>query len=129
MAAINTALLQRGIEQKDIQTSRFSIRPVYAPHDVRTEPKLLGYNVSNQVSVKIRNIGDLGEILDQLVTAGATDVGNIAFLVSDASKAADQAREAAMADARRKACRTRSDASIGSVGCDGSDSANLRRRG
>ena len=45
----------------------------------------------------------LGEILDQLVTAGATDVGNIAFLVSDASKAADQAREAAMADARRKA--------------------------
>jgi len=103
MAAINTALLQRGIEQKDIQTSRFSIRPVYAPHDARTEPKLLGYNVSNQVSVKIRNIGDLGEILDQLVTAGATDVGNIAFLVSDASKAADQAREAAMADARRKA--------------------------
>src|SRR5262245_51993287 len=102
MAAITTALLQRGIEQKDIQTSRFSIRPTYAPHDARTEPKLSGYNVSNQVSVKIRNIGDVGEILDHLVTAGVTDVG-IAFLVSDASKAADQAREAAMADARRKA--------------------------
>jgi len=103
MAAITTALLQRGIEQKDIQTSRFSIRPIYSPHDARNEPRLLGYNVSSQVSVKIRNIGDLGEILDHLITAGVTDVGNIAFLVSDASKAADQAREAAMADARRKA--------------------------
>jgi len=103
MAAITTALLDRGIEQKDIQTSRFSIRPVYAPHEPRTEPKISGYSVSNQVSVKIRKIGDLGETLDHLVTAGVTDVGNIAFLVSDASKAADQAREAAMADARRKA--------------------------
>jgi uncharacterized protein YggE len=103
MAAITTALLDRGIEQKDIQTSRFSIRPVYAPHEPRTEPKISGYNVSNQVSVTVRKIGDLGEILDHLVTAGVTDVGNIAFLVSDASKAADQAREAAMADARRKA--------------------------
>jgi uncharacterized protein len=103
MAAITTALLDRGIEQQDIQTSRFSIRPVYAPHEPRTEPKISGYSVSNQVSVKIRKIGDLGETLDHLVTAGVTDVGNIAFLVSDVSKAADQAREAAMADARRKA--------------------------
>ena len=84
-------------------SSKRTIRPVYAPHEPRTEPKISGYSVSNQVSVKIRKIGDLGEILDHLVTAGVTDVGNIAFLVSDASKAADQAREAAMADARRKA--------------------------
>ena len=103
MAAITTALLDRGIEQKDIQTSQFSIRPVYAPHEPRTEPKISGYSVSNQVSVKIRKIGDLGEILDHLVTAGVTNVGNIAFLVSDASKAADHARETAIADARRKA--------------------------
>jgi len=103
MAAITTALLDRGIEQRDIQTSRFSIRPVYTPHEPRTEPKISGYSVSNQVSMKIRKIGDLGETLDHLVTAGVTDVGNIAFLVSDVSKAADQAREAAMADARRKA--------------------------
>jgi uncharacterized protein len=53
--------------------------------------------------VKIRRIDNLGEILDRLVAAGATDVGNVALLVSDTSKALDQAREAAMADARRKA--------------------------
>jgi hypothetical protein len=45
----------------------------------------------------------IGEILDRLVTAGANDVGNIEFLIADPSKALDQAREAAFADARHKA--------------------------
>jgi uncharacterized protein YggE len=103
MTAVTAALLESGIAQKDIQTSRFSIQPVYAPQEPRTEPKLVGYSVSNQVSVTIRQIGKVGEILDRLVTAGATDAGNIAFLVSDPSKALDQAREAAIGDARRKA--------------------------
>src|SRR6266852_3702262 len=103
MAAITAALLEAGIEQKDIQTLRFSIQPVYAPQGPNTEPKLVGYSISNQVRVKIRQIGKVGEILDRLIAAGVTNVGNIAFLVSDPSKALDQAREAAIADARRKA--------------------------
>jgi uncharacterized protein YggE len=53
--------------------------------------------------VKIRQITKVGDILDRLVTAGATDIGNISFLVSDRSKALDEARKAAIADARRKA--------------------------
>ena len=103
MAAIIKALQDAGIAQNDIQTSRFSVQPVYVPQEPRTEPKLAGYSVSNQVRAKIRQIDKLGEILDRLITAGATDVGNIEFLVSDPSKALDQAREAAIADARRKA--------------------------
>jgi uncharacterized protein YggE len=67
------------------------------------EPKLVGYSVSNQVRVKIRQITKVGKILDRLVTAGAMDIGNISFLVSDPSKALDEARKAAIADARRKA--------------------------
>jgi len=103
MAAITSALLESGIAQNDIQTSRFSIQPIYAPQEPRTEPKLVGYSISNRVRVKIRQIGKVGEILDRLVTAGVTDVGNVAFLVSDPSKALDQAREAAIADERRRA--------------------------
>jgi uncharacterized protein YggE len=103
MAAITTVLLDAGIVQNDVQTSRFSVQPVYAPQEPRTEPKLAGYSVSNQVRVKIRKIDMVGAILDRLVTAGVTNVGNIAFLVADPSKALDQAREAAIADARRKA--------------------------
>ena len=103
MAAITKALLESGVTLRDIQTSRFSVQPVYAPQEPRTEQKLTGYSVSNQVRVKIRQIDTVGEVLDHLVTAGVTDIGNVEFLVSEPSKALDQAREAAIADARRKA--------------------------
>jgi uncharacterized protein YggE len=103
MTAITAALSDLGIAQKDIQTSRFSVQPVYAPPQPNTEPKLAGFNAVNDVTVTIRQIGKIGEILDRLVTAGATDVGNVEFLHADLSKTLDQAREAAIADARRKA--------------------------
>lgn len=103
MFAVTAALVDFGIAQNYIQTLQFSIQPVYTPQEPRTEPKLAGYSVSNQVIVKIHQITKLGEILDRLVTAGATDIGNIQFLFADPSKALDQAREAAVADARRKA--------------------------
>jgi uncharacterized protein len=103
MAAVTAALRDSGIAEKDIQTSRFTIQPIYDRTDPRAEQRLTGYSVANQVSVIIRQIGKVGDVLDRLVAAGATDVGNIAFLVSDPSKALDQAREAAIADARRKA--------------------------
>src|SRR5208282_354764 len=103
MAAIMAMLVNAGIEQKDIQTSRFSVQPIYVSQQSSTEQKLSGFSVSNQVNVKIRQIDKAGEILDRLVTTGATDVGNVEFLHSDTSKALDQAREAAVADARRKA--------------------------
>jgi uncharacterized protein YggE len=103
MNAITAALLRKGIDPKDFQTSRFSIQPFYAPQETRTEPKLAGYSVSNQLNIKIREISKVGEIIDDLVTAGATDIGSIIFLVSNPSNVLDQAREAAIADARRKA--------------------------
>jgi uncharacterized protein YggE len=103
MVAIIAALKDAGIAQNDIQTARFSIQPIYPPQDQRSEPKLAGYAVSNHVNVTIREIGKVGDVLDRVTAAGATDAGNVSFLVSDPSKALDQAREAAIADARRKA--------------------------
>ncbi len=103
MAVIIAMLLNAGIAQKDIQTSRYSVQPIYESHQSNGERRLSGFSVSNQVDVTIRQIDKAGEILDRLVTTGATDVGNVEFLHSDTSKALDQAREAAVADARRKA--------------------------
>jgi len=103
MVGIIAALKDAGIAEKDIQTARFSIEPAYAPPEPRMERKLSGYSVSNHLNVIIREIGKVGDVLDRVVAAGATDAGNVSFLVSDASKALDQAREAAIADARRKA--------------------------
>jgi uncharacterized protein len=103
MAAITAALQDAGIAAKDIQTSRFSIQSLYTPADPHNESKLAGYSVSNQVNVTIRDIGKAGDILDRLATAGVTNVGNIEFLHSDPSILLDQARAAAVADAKRKA--------------------------
>jgi uncharacterized protein YggE len=103
MVAVTAALVEAGIAQKDIKTTRFSIQPVYITPEPRTEPKLVGYSVTNQVNMVIRDIAKTGDILDRLIAAGATDVGDIVFSLSDPSAALDKAREAAVADARRKA--------------------------
>jgi uncharacterized protein YggE len=103
MANIMATLADAGIAKNDIQTSEFSIEPVYASPTPPGGPKLAGYRVSNQVNVTIHQISQVGEILERLVKAGATDAGNVSFLVSDREKALDQAREAAIANAKHKA--------------------------
>ena len=103
MTAVIAALTDAGIEQKDIQTARFSVQPVYASPQPGTEQKLTGFAVSNQVAVTVRQTAKVGDILDRLISSGATDVGSVEFLHSDLSKVLDRAREAAIADAQRKA--------------------------
>ena len=103
MASIDAALRNAGIAQNDIQTADFSVAPFYAPPPPNGMPRLAGFSVSNQVRVTVRQIGKVGAILDALIAAGATDAGSVQFLHSDTSKALDQARQIAIADARRKA--------------------------
>jgi uncharacterized protein YggE len=110
MTAMMAALADAGIAKKDVQTAEFSIEPVYTSPSSKFStdgpngpPKLSGFRVANHVNVTIRQISQVADILDGLVKAGATDIGNIAFLVSDREKALDQARESAMANARHKA--------------------------
>jgi hypothetical protein len=103
MAAILTALTESGIPQKDVQTAQLSIQPVYASPEPGKEQKLVGYSVGNHINAKIKHVDRLGNVLDRMVAAGATEVWSLEFLLSDPSKALDRAREAAIADARRKA--------------------------
>jgi len=103
MTAVIAALTNAGIAKADIQTAQFSVRPVYAAPQPGGEQKLTGFSASNDVNVKVRELGKLGDVLDRLVAAGATDIGNIAFLHANLSQVLDQARQAAVADARRKA--------------------------
>lgn len=103
MAALNAALKNDGIAADDIQTLRFSVSPVYGTPQQNSPPKLVGFSVSNELRIKVRQIGKVGEILDSLIQAGATDSGSVQFLHSHVSQVLDQARQAALADARRKA--------------------------
>jgi uncharacterized protein len=102
MAKVLAALKTAGIDDKDVQTSRLSLQPEYAPN--RTGPSAItGYRASNRVTVKLHDVGKVANVVDALVGAGANDIGNVNFAVSKASELLDQARDKALADARRKA--------------------------
>jgi len=102
MAKVLAALKGAGIEDKDYQTSRLSLQPQYAPNRSGPSP-IVGYRASNRVTIKVRDVTKVANVIDTLVTAGANDIGNINFTVMQASKLLDEAREKAVADARRKA--------------------------
>src|SRR5712664_661349 len=102
MGKVLQALKGAGIEEKDVQTSRLSLQPQSAPN--RSGPSAIaGYRASNRVTVRVRDVTKAASVIDTLVGAGANEIGGINFVVSQASKLLDEARERAVADARRKA--------------------------
>jgi len=102
MGKVLQALKGAGIEEKDVQTSRLSLQPQSAPN--RSGPSAIaGYRASNRVTVRVRDVTKVANVIDTLVGAGANEIGGINFVVSQASKLLDEARERAVADARRKA--------------------------
>jgi uncharacterized protein YggE len=96
------AIRDSGIQDRDVQTSRLTLQPQYDPNKAGPA-RLLGFQVTNQVTVKIRDIEKLPNILDKAIGAGANEMSGIEFVVSEQSKLLDQARDEAIADARRKA--------------------------
>ncbi len=104
MTDVMTLLRQQGIADRDIATSNFNISPRYDYGQGGTQaPKVTGYDVSNTVTLTVRKIDALGDLLDKAVTAGSNQVYGIAFSVSKPEALLDAARKEAVADARRKA--------------------------
>jgi hypothetical protein len=101
MGKVLLALKAAGIDGKDIQTSRLSLQPQSTLN--HSTNAIVGYRASNQVTVRLRDVTKAASTIDLLVGAGANDIGGINFMVSQASKLLDDAREQAVADARRKA--------------------------
>ena len=102
MGKVLLALKGAGIEEKDVQTSRLSLQPQSAPN--RPGPSaIVSYRASNRVTVRLRDVTKVANVIDTLVGAGANEIGGINFVVTQASKLLDEAREQAIADARRKA--------------------------
>jgi uncharacterized protein YggE len=104
MGKVLLALKGAGIAEKDLQTSRLSLQPESAPNRSPPSPPIIvGYRASNHVTVRLRDVTKVANVIDTMVAAGANDIGGINFSVSNASKLLDDAREQAVADARRKA--------------------------
>lgn len=103
MDAMLAALKDGGVADDDIQTTRFSVFPVYDFTNNRQE--LRGFAVDNTVIAKIRTIDDTGDLIDAAVEAGGNNarVENLQFTIDDPSALEDEARRDAMAEARQKA--------------------------
>jgi len=102
MGKVLLALKGAGIDEKDYQTSRLSLQPQSLSKS-NGPPTITGYRASNRVTIRLRDVTKVANVIDTLVAAGANDIGGINFMVSQASKLLDEAREKAIADARRKA--------------------------
>lgn len=105
MASVLAALKKAGVDDDDIQTSGFSVSPIYSqvqPGQSGT-PRITSYQVSNQVTARVVDLGKLGSTLDALVLAGSNQINGITFDLKDQKSALDGARKKAIADARSRA--------------------------
>ena len=100
--AVIEALKEAGVLEEDIATSNYS---VYAEYDYASigGQRLTGYNVTNQLTVIIRDMEHIGATLDKATAAGANNVYNIEFLSTLADEAQDEAMVYAVQDAMRRA--------------------------
>ena len=111
MDAVMLALKSNGVEEKDIQTRNFDIRPRYEWSEVvengtrSSREMLVGYRVSNRLSAKVRDLDGVSAVIDAVITAGGDAIRfrNLTFTVEDTSPLLGQLREDAVNDAKTKA--------------------------
>lgn len=106
MDGLIAALAKAGIAKADIQTSGINLNAQYdySNRDGQPSgPRFLGYEASNQLSVKVRDVKKVGALLDTLVQAGATNINGPSFSVEDASPLQAQARATALKTAKAQA--------------------------
>ena len=111
MDAIMTSLMENGVEERDIQTHNFNVRPQYEWIEIEENGRrsnrreLVGYEVTNSLTARIRDLESVGNVIDEVIAAGgdATRFDGIRFTVEDTSEVMSQLREKAVTDAMEKA--------------------------
>ena len=106
LAALKTA----GVDGKDVQTSGINLNPQYRYED-NQPPRITGYQASNTVNVKLREVAKMGKVLDALVASGANQVNGPSFGIDDPEPLYDRARLDAL-----KAARARAETYAGALG-------------
>jgi uncharacterized protein YggE len=97
------AAKEAGIEPRDMQTSGLSLRPDIIRAEKWPYREVVGYQVNNLVTLRVRDIEKLGALLDKLVVLGINDIRNISFSVANSAPLVEQARAAAIKDVMDKA--------------------------
>jgi uncharacterized protein YggE len=102
MAKVRAALEKAGVGAKDVRTVRYAVE-VQRSFEKPNAGVVIGYRVVNQVLVTVRDLPRLGGLLDQVVAAGANDVGALSMEKEDVSAERGRALERAVSDARARA--------------------------
>jgi uncharacterized protein len=102
MTAVIAALREAGLAERDLQTSGLSIQPVYS-YRPNVPPQLTGYQATNAVEARVRQLDKLGGIIDAVVARGANQLSGPSFLVEKPDAALDSARADAVRKARARA--------------------------
>ncbi len=102
MNSIIAELKKLGIEDKDIKTSNYNLNPVYNYTQDKGQ-ELVGYEVNQNVTLKIRDLSKIGDVIAKTTEKGANQVGNVSFTIDDEFALKNQARELAIKKAKEKA--------------------------
>ena len=107
MRDVLAALKADGIADRDLQTSDVSIYPQYNQPEMRNNkpiaPVIVGYQVSNGVTVRVRDLTKLGSLIDKTVKLGVNQGGQVSFINENPKAALNEARRKAVQDAMEKA--------------------------
>ncbi|MXU66129.1 SIMPL domain-containing protein [Oceanomicrobium pacificus] len=105
MAQVMLTLTDAGVAKDDIQTERINLSQIYGPRepDSRGLPPVIGFAASNAVRVTLRDLDEVGGVLDAVSTGGANRIQSIGFDISDPGAAQNAARRDAVSDAMRRA--------------------------
>lgn len=103
MTAVLAKIKSMGVDPKDIATVSYSVNPITSNPKEGEIPSITGYQVTNIVQVKIRNLDNVGKILDAAIAAGANSLNSLYFSIDDPSSIQASARKSAVADAMTKA--------------------------
>jgi hypothetical protein len=101
MNALNEELIVFGVAKADVQTANYSIQPMYNWNDGKQT--LRGYQVTQDLRVKVRNLDKVGDILGAAGSLGANQIGGIEFTVDEPESVKQQARIKALQNAKNKA--------------------------
>lgn len=102
MAAVTAALRRSGVEPRDLQTSQLAVQPQYRYGEGRA-PSITGFQASNQLSVRLRDLARIGQVVDALVKEGANRIDGPSFTVEKPEPLLDSARAEAVRAARARA--------------------------
>lgn len=103
MNAVTAFVKNQGVEDKDLQTTNFNISPRYEWVEKTGQRILAGYEVSQSLQIKIRDLTKVGDIIQGATGAGANEIGNLQFIIDNEDALREEARNKAIVEAKNKA--------------------------